>query len=194
MKFLEELSNNLINNLGKVSICFGLITTAGILATIMFPPAGIFVAVAVFGIGIGIFLTGFTAGLWMMNSIMAEQEEDDKDKKMNKLLIVQNQANKTLKAICEYHVAETVRSAQVHHDLREIKEKVETGFELQAQNVAANKEEEQKLGVEANSCNVKINNRKNEMPKNSHNPNLIFSKLKPSNDSFPREPSILLRK
>lgn len=193
MKFLEELSNNFVNNLGKISIYLGLITTGGILATIMFPPVGIFVAIAVFGIGIGIFLTGFSAGLWMMNSIMTEQDKDDEDdteKKVDKLLKVHDQTNKTLKAICDFQVAEALRSARTHDDIGEIKEKVETGFELHAQNVAANRQEE----LERNSCNVKKNNRKNEMPKNSNNPNLIFSKLKPSNDSFPPEPSILLRK
>lgn len=70
------------DNIGSITVVLGIATVAGVVAAILFPPAGIFLVLAGAGIGAGVALTA-TAGVSWISKQNAKEPDDMEDEFQN---------------------------------------------------------------------------------------------------------------
>lgn len=189
----ENFKKDCVKNIGWMTVVSGMVLAGGVTLVVLFPPAGVLYWVAVGGIGCSIALTSSLATGWLMRQ--EEKEEGEAN--------VNSESVETMKSIlgCVGRIEsdvgdlkntkneDSLKINKLHQQNDALKNTIDTGFELQAQNDAAFSEEVNVLIGETKSLKGDIKNLQGDLKKAPLNPHGMFPKAKQGPDDSEQQPS-----
>ena len=173
------------DNIGVVSLCFGVTTIVGGVMTFVFPPTGILLVLAAAGVSCGVALTVVTGYSWIDKQNKKEPVElEDNLENINSLTEQLQTAKAEIEMIKNVQQSETEFREKISQDVKSLEEKTDKKANLIDNSMANLKKGQIELTGKSRSTDSALKDLQSQSQKSAFNTNsLFFTPLIPSDSS-----------